>query len=180
MKARVIAVAGLFSTVAWWAMAQSSSSGLFRSQTIDLGTVVTNVERCVKWYTEVIGFEEQPGFEIPADFGGRSGLTKHLPFKVRVLTLGKAPTATKLKLMEFPNAPGARTDQQFIHSTYGFRYLTIHVNDLNASVARATQAGAKPVADPVRLPPGHPQELGLALYRDPDGNFVELVGPWRD
>jgi hypothetical protein len=29
------------------------------------------------------------------------------------------------------------------------------------------------------LPEGFPQDLGLVVLRDPDGNFVELVGPHK-
>ena len=88
-------------------------------------------------------------------------------------------TATKLKLMQFKTAPGARVDNTFIHSSYGFRYLTIPVKNLNMAVESASKAGAKPIAKcPVPLPEGFPAGLALANYRDPDGNLVELVGPW--
>ena len=111
--------------------------GTSSSTTIDLGTVVSDVEKSVKWYKDVIGFQEQDGFDVPADFAGEVGLTNKLPFHVHVLVLGDGPTATKLKLMQFKTSPGARVDQNFIHSTYGFRYLTIFVNDLNAAVDEA-------------------------------------------
>jgi lactoylglutathione lyase len=167
----------------WLVQAQPSSNAggaAFTSQTIDLGTVVSDVARSVKWYTEVVGFREQAGFDVPAEFAADSGLTNQLPFHVHVLTLGDEPTATKLKLMQFKTAPGARTDQQFIHSTYGFRYLTIFVKDLNAAVERAARHGAHPIAKgPVPLPEGFPADQGLAVLRDPDGNFVELVGPYK-
>jgi lactoylglutathione lyase len=167
----------------WLAQAQQADpagDSAFLSQTIDLGTVVSDVEKSVKWYKDVVGFTEVDGFDIPPDFAAQTGLSNKLPFHVHVLVLGKAETATKLKLMQFKTAPGARVDQNFVHSTYGFRYLTIVVKDLNAAVARAAQHGAKPIAQgPAGLPPGFPSELGLAILRDPDGNFVELVGPYQ-
>lgn len=178
-----ILLTGTVALCGWLASAQTTpqaSGEAFTSQTIDLGTVVSDVEKSVKWYIDVVGFQEQQGFDIPADFAAESGLTNRLPFHVHVLTLGKEPTATKLKLMQFKTAPGARTDQQFIHSTYGFRYLTIFVKDLNAAVERAARHGVKPIAmGPVPLPPGFPRDQGLAVFRDPDGNFVELVGPYK-
>jgi catechol 2,3-dioxygenase-like lactoylglutathione lyase family enzyme len=177
-----LVLAAVVALSAWFAQAQNSTpaESPFASQTIDLGTVVSDVEKSVAWYKNVVGFQERDGFDIPPDFARQTGLTNQLPFHVHVLTLGADENATKLKLMQFKTSPGARTDQNYIHSTYGFRYLTIFVADLNAAVARAATHGVKPIAEgPVGLPAGFPEGLGLAVLRDPDGNFVELVGPLK-
>lgn len=151
----------------------------FSSTTIDLGTVASDAAKSVRWYKDVVGFQELDGFDAPGGFAGDVGLTNKLKFHVHVLVLGEGPTATKLKVMDFKSSPGARVDNTFIHSSYGFRYLTIFVKDLKKSVDRAEQHGAKPIAKGVQpLPEGFPAGVGLAVYRDPDGNFVELVGPW--
>jgi lactoylglutathione lyase len=175
-------VLGVSALAGWMAQAQNAApdDSSFTSQTIDLGTVVSDVEKSVAWYKDVIGFQEADGFDIPPGFAKQTGLTNNLPFHVHVLTLGKDEKATKLKLMQFKTSPGARVDQNYIHSTYGFRYLTIIVKDLNAAVERAAKHQVKPIAEgPQGLPDGFPQELGLAILRDPDGNFVELVGPLK-
>ncbi|OYW21474.1 MAG: hypothetical protein B7Z55_05765 [Planctomycetales bacterium 12-60-4] len=105
-------------------------------------------------------------------------LSNKLPFKVRVFALGEGETATKLKLMQFKTAPGARVDQTFIHSTYGFRYLTLFVTDIDASIKKSAEKGVKPIGEGVvPLPEGFPEGIFIAVIRDPDGNFVELVGP---
>jgi len=71
---------------------------------------------------------------------------------------------------------GAQVDNTFVHSSYGFRYLTLFVSNLNASIEQANKNGGKLVAKtPVPLPEGFPPGMGLAIYRDPDGNMVELV-----
>jgi catechol 2,3-dioxygenase-like lactoylglutathione lyase family enzyme len=165
----------------WQVTAQETTpapTGPYARTTIDLGTVVSDLEKSATWYTEVLGMQEQPGFDVPGEFAGKVGLSNKLPFKVRVFTLGEGETATKLKLMEFKSSPGARVDQTYIHSSYGFRYLTLFVNDIEASVKRAVDHGAKPIAEGmVGLPEGFPEGVYLAVVRDPDGNFVELVGP---
>jgi len=154
--------------------------GGYKPEVIDLGMVVSDIEKSVKFYKEVIGFEEVEGFKVPPQFALDTGLANKLQLDVHVLVLGKAEKATKLKLMQFKTAPGARVDNTFIHSSYGFRYLTVAVKDLNAAIARAEKAGGKPIAKcPVPLPEGFPAGLALANYRDPDGNLVELVGPWK-
>ena len=116
---------------------------------------------------------------IARKFGDRTTICG-LALDVHVLVLRQGEKATKLKLMQFKSSPGARVDNTFIHSSYGFRYLTIAVKDVNAAVARAEKAGAKPIAKcPVPLPVGFPSGLALTNYRDPDGNLVELVGRWQ-
>ena len=157
---------------------EEAAPSAYASTTIDLGTVVSDLERSAKWYTEVLGMKELAPMSVPGDFAAKIGLSNKLPFKVRVFALGEGEKATKLKLMEFKTAPGARVDQTFLHSSYGFRYLTLFVTDIDASIAKAAAAGAKPIADGVvALPEGFPEGIYIAVLRDPDGNFVELVGP---
>lgn len=181
---RVISWAGL--TVAALALGglanqKSETDSNFASQTIDLGMVVSDIDKSVKFYKEVIGFTEVPGFKVPGGFGLDTGLSNKLDLDVHVLVLGQGESATKLKLMQFKTAPGARVDNTFIHSSFGYRYLTIPVKNLNLAVANAAKAGSKPIAKcPVALPEGFPSGLALANYRDPDGNLIELVGPWKN
>jgi lactoylglutathione lyase len=150
----------------------------FTRQTIDLGMVVGDIDKSLDFYKNVIGFQELEGFDVPGEFAGDVGLTKGLPFHVHVLVLGDEESATKLKLIEFPDAGAKKLDNAYIHSSQGVRYLTIWVADTAAALDRAKQAGAVPLAKGLStLPPAFPQDLGLACVKDPDGNIVELVGP---
>jgi catechol 2,3-dioxygenase-like lactoylglutathione lyase family enzyme len=151
-----------------------AAKGDFSRTTIDLGIVVSNVEKAAQFYKNAIGFTEVPGFDVPKEMGGDSGLSDYQAFHVRVLVLGDEPNATKIKIMEFPEAPGKKTDNRFIHSSLGFSYLTIFVSDTTASVERAKKAGIVPVKEPYQLGTGNSY---LTLLRDPDGNIIELVGP---
>jgi len=162
--------------------AQSTDSppSPFSSTTIDVGLVCVNPEKSLAFYKDALAFQQLPGFDAPADLLTDVGLTDKLACHVDVVALGSGPTATKLKLLSFPQAPGARVDQRFVNSSYGFRYLTAFVNDLNASLAHAEKSGVKPIGKGAApLPKGFPEGLGLAVFRDPDGNFVELVGPYK-
>ena len=40
----------------------------FASQTIDLGLVVSDIEKSLKFYKQVVGFEEKEGFEVGGKF----------------------------------------------------------------------------------------------------------------
>lgn len=150
----------------------------FAQTTIDLGVVVRDVEKSAKFYTEVIGFTEVDGFSVPADFATDVGLTDSKPLDIRVFVLGEDKSATRLKLMQLPGVLSNKVDNEHIHSSLGFSYITVHITDTTAAMARLKKAGVKPVAkSPVELPKGFPEGIFLTVVRDPDGNLVELVGP---
>jgi len=150
----------------------------FSSTTIDIGMVVSNIEAARKFYTQALGFQELEGFDVPASMGADTGLTDTEAFHVYVFAPGDAPAATKLKLIQFADAPGKKVDNAFIHSSLGVRYLTIWVADMTAALARLKKAGVKPLAKcPCELPASIAAGIFLAIVRDPDGNMIELVGP---
>lgn len=152
----------------------------FSSPRVDFGIIVSDINRAAEFYTKALGFTEAPGFDVPAEMGRKSGLTDGKAFHVRVFTLGEGDAATNVKIMSFPDAPGARADNAFIHSTLGVQYLTLYVDDTTAAVERARQHGVEPIAEgPYRLPEGFPAGVYLTCVRDPDGNIIELVGPKR-
>ena len=150
----------------------------YAKESIDIGMIVTDIEKSVEFYTKAIGMKELKGFSVPADVANKSGLTNNKPLTVRVLSLGDAKDGTHLKLIALPNTQSAPSENEYIHSQLGFRYLTIYVKDTNAAVERLKEAGARPVAkSPVELPKSLAPGMFLTVVRDPDGNFVELVGP---
>ncbi len=165
-------------TVCLLASVARTESNEFPSKTVDIGVVVGDIEKAVKFYTESIGFTEVEGFSVPSGFATDSGLTDRQPLKIRVVVLGEQEGATKLKLMQLPGVESQTGDNQFIHSQLGFSYLTVFVKDMNAALRRLKKTGVKPIAKgPVALPRPLPEGVFLTLVRDPDGNLVELVGP---
>ena len=79
---------------------------------------------------------------------------------------------------EVPFKPARVIKQRHIHTTTGFSYVSIFVTDVDAVLERAKAAGHKPYAQsPQRLPEGLPQDVCLLMLKDPDGNFVEIIGP---
>jgi len=152
----------------------------FPRTTIDLGCVVSDLEKSVRFYTEGVGFRQLPGFEVPASLATDAGLTDSKPLSIRVLVLGDDDSATKLKLMQVAGTTPRAGDAEFIHSHTGFRYLTIMVDDTDAALARLAGIGVKPIAKtPISLPDSLAPGMHLTCVRDPDGNIVELIGPRR-
>jgi catechol 2,3-dioxygenase-like lactoylglutathione lyase family enzyme len=162
------------------AAAPAAASADFARTTIDLGMAVSDLERSVRFYKEAVGFRELPGFGVDGAVAKDAGLTNGARLDIRVLALGEGESATRLKLMQVAGVRTAKGDPQYIHSQYGFRYLTIYVTDTTAALARLNKAGVKPIAKtPVKVPEDIAKDVWLTVLRDPDGNLVELVGPRR-
>mgnify|MGYP001126633644 CR=1 FL=1 len=168
--AAVLAMAGLF--VVAGAQPQEDKAEFSRT-TIDLGVVVSDVEKAAKFYTEAIGFQQVGSFDVAGQMAGDTGLTDNRPFQVRVFALGNEPDATKLKVMEVPGAGSKKVDNQYISSSLGFSYLTIMVANIDKATARLARNGVAPVKPPYQLGGNN----YLVLVKDPDGNIIELIGP---
>ncbi len=149
---------------------------VFSSATVDLGIVVGDMDASVKFYTEALGVTEVKGFTASAEKATAFGLTDNREAVIRVFVLGEGPGATKLKIMSFPDAKPAKPDQKFIHSTLGVSYLTLRVTDMDKAIEKLKKAG-------VKLMGKTPASLGgdnyLTTVQDPDGNFIELIGPMK-
>lgn len=171
-RLRILAASLTLSTLG---LAQNDTP-VFSSATADIGIVVKDLEKSAKFYTETLGLTEVKGFSVPAEKAAGLGLTDNQPATIRVFVLNpkaKGPK-TKFKLMAFPKAPGKMQDQKFIHSSIGISYLTLFVTDMNKSVEKLKAAK-------VKLLGKTPTDLGggnfIAVFHDPDGNYIELIGP---
>lgn len=174
----IIAAAAALSAHAIADEQPAGDDSAFLSKTIDIGCVVSDIEKSVKFYTEAIGFTEVTGFSVPAGFATEAGLTDNKPLEIRVLVLGEGEGATKLKLMQIKGGGNQKADHAHIDSTLGLSYLTIVVKSTDDALARLAKAKVKPIAKgPVTLPADLNAEFSLTIVRDPDGNLVELVGP---
>jgi len=169
----------LFSALTLLACSSVWAKSNFSRQTIDLGVVVTDAKKSLAFYKDVIGFKEVPGFEVKGKFPKAVGLTDGSSLNVHVLVLGEDESATKLKVMQVDSKKPARTiEQPYIHTVAGFSYLTIFVEDVDLVMTNAKKHGHEAYAkSPQILPKGFPQDLCLLMLKDPDGNFVEIVGP---
>jgi len=155
--------------------AQAEADVAFAKTTIDIGIVVRDAEKAAQFYTEALGFQETRGFDISADMAYDCGLvSERQAFHVRVFKMGRDATATSLKILQIGGTPSKAVDNTHINSSLGLSYLTILTADTTAAVARAKKAGALPVRAPYQL--GQSNNY-LTIFKDPDGNVIELVGP---
>jgi catechol 2,3-dioxygenase-like lactoylglutathione lyase family enzyme len=145
----------------------------FSSKLIGVGVVVADVNRSLNFYVNGIGMVKTGSFTINEEFGKRSGLTNGEPVSVTVLKLENSPEASEWKLMSF-GKKAAHAQQKFIQDDTGMQYITIQVKSLKPILERLKQ---QKVTFLGRTPTPLSKDAHFVLVQDPDGNFVELIGP---
>src|SRR3954447_6420167 len=122
--------------------------------TVNVRYMVSDVERAIAFYTQLLGFEVLTT-AAPAFADVRRG-------NLRLLLSGPQSSAGRAM------ADGA------IPGRGGWNRIHLIVDDIDAEVARLRDAGASFRNDVVKGPGG--QQI---LLQDPSGNFVELFQPAR-
>lgn len=148
----------------------------FSKKTIDFGIVVKDLEASMKFYKEVVGFKDAASFKVSPEIAIGAGLSQvDRELTIYKLRLGAGEGATNIKLMEIPDETQKPVAGPYIHNQLGMSYMTIFVKDQTVSLQRAKKLGVQPLAEgPYDLGGG---KMYLTVLKDPDGNFVELVGP---
>ena len=150
-------------------MAQSE----FSSNLIGVGVVVTDLEKSLDFYINVIGMQKVSEFDVDGEFSKISGLADGVPFHVDVLKLEDSPEANQWKLMSFGKEAG-HPIPRFIQDDTGPQYITIMVTSLKPFLERIKKHNVKLMGDtPVPLDP----DQHFVLVQDPDGVIIELIGP---
>jgi catechol 2,3-dioxygenase-like lactoylglutathione lyase family enzyme len=167
---------GLFLTIALMSFAgisQNKSSGEFSNPTIQVGVVVSDLPKSVDFYTRIIGMTKTGGFSVDGVKAKELGLTDGSPIEVTVLKLENSMAANEWKLMSFGKKAN-HPKQKYIHDDTGLQYITIFVNRLNPIMERIRQENIKILS---QSPSKLADNRFFLLVQDPDGTFVELIGP---
>ena len=152
--------------------AQESSSEFTRSA-ISVGVLVQDMDKSLEFYTQVVGMTQVREFSIDVEKAKRMGLTNGKAFDVKVLKLENVVNATEWKLVTF----GKKTNfkkQKFIEDVNGIRYATIFVKSMQPLLERIKKYGVKTYG---KSPTMLDESRQFVLLKDPDGNFIEFIGP---
>ena len=152
---------------------QVTAQSEFSSATIEIGVVVSDIEKSLDFYTNVIGMRKVGEFDIDEEFGKISGLTGGVPFHVDVLKLEDSPGATQWKLMSFEK-DAAHPFSKYIQDDTGVQYITINVISLKPFLERIKKHHIELLGD-TPVPLG--SDNHFVLISGPDGTIIELIGP---
>ena len=165
----LVFIAGFFALSAQNALEKSE----FSNPTIFVGSVVTDLEKSVDFYTRIIGMKKTGAFSVDAEKAKELGLTNGKKIDVTVVKLEDSPQSNEWKLMSFGTKPGHKKPA-YLEDDNGMQYITILVNHLDPIIKRIEQNNIKILS-------GKPSKLDnnrfFILVQDPDGTFIELIGP---
>lgn len=145
----------------------------FSSKLIGSGVVVADIEKSLDFYINGIGMVRTGRFTINADFSKRSGLANGDTAVVTTLKLENSPEANEWKLMSF-GKKASHPKSKYIQDDTGVQYITINVKALKPIIERMQKMN-------VPLLGSTPTQLNrnsqFILVQDPDGTFIEIIGP---
>jgi catechol 2,3-dioxygenase-like lactoylglutathione lyase family enzyme len=135
------------------------------------GITVSNLERSLAFWREVLGFEfshtaHQKG-EMAQEITGVEGAE----IKLAVL---RAPGGHKIELLEYL-APADRKHTDIRPCDVGSVHIALLVHDLDAVLERIAASDWKAAGKPQTLQSGPNAGKRVVYVRDPDGTTIELM-----
>jgi len=127
-----------------------------------------DLERCIDFYTRVIGGEVAWTFGWPAGSEEADEVTgvQNSAADAAMLRIGD----TFLEVFQFTSpAQQARTDERPVH-LHGITHICLEVTDINAEYERLKTCGMN-----FHCAPKTQDGSAMVYGRDPDGNVVELI-----
>ncbi len=145
----------------------------YTNNVIDMGVVVSDIDRSLEFYQDVLGMKHIRTFTVNKEFGKKSGLTDGKAFQVDLMQLGTDSPATQWKLISTKSRP-ATHDSDFVPEQTGVQYITLNVKSLDPIVKRCREANVQLLGNtPISLS----ADNDFILLQDPDGIFIEIIGP---
>ena len=147
-------------------------------QNVDhINLVVSDLERSVDFYTNVLGFRESRRATLEGEWVekivGLSGVFAKVAY---VVAPGGEP---RLELLQYLSPTGAILPSCSEPNTVGLRHIAFRVADIEATCLKLREAGVEPFHDPVVVPAGvvshDAGEKVLCYFLDPDGVLLELA-----
>jgi glyoxylase I family protein len=135
------------------------------------GITVSNLERSLAFWRDVLGFElshtaHQKG-ELAQEITGVEGAE----IKLAVL---KAPGGYKIELLEY-SAPADRKRANLRPCDVSSVHIALLVNDLEAMLDKISASGWRAAGHPQILTKGPNAGKRVVYVRDPDGTTIELM-----
>ena len=136
------------------------------------GITVSNLERSLAFWRDVLGFEfshsaHQTG-ERPEQITGVKGAE----LKLAVV---KSPSGHKIELLEYFAPPDRKQHVDLRPCDVGSIHVALTVDNLDAILERIAAIGWKAAGNPQTLAAGPNAGKRVVYVRDPDGTTIELM-----
>lgn len=145
----------------------------FAKSGFSVGLVVENLRTSIDFYINVVGMVKTGEFSVDGPTAKSLGLSAGDRFDVTVLKLENSEQAAEWKLMSFGKKP-SHPRQNFVPDDTGMQYITIFVKSMKPILERIKKYNIKTLGiTPTKLD----ENRDFVLIQDPDGNFIEMIGP---
>ena len=142
-----------------------------------INIVVTDLERSVRFYTEVLGFRKTREADLQGEWIDR--IVGLRGVKARAVFIVAPAGEPRIELLAYSAPAGTVFAENSRANTIGLRHIALRVDDMAATVERLRVAGVTVFSDPVRVPAGVVQhdagDKTLVYFLDPDGVILELA-----
>jgi len=142
-----------------------------------INIVVSNLERSVRFYTQLLGLKETKRATLTGDWieaiVGLSGVDAEV---VYLQPVGGGP---RIELIHYRAPAGVALQENSRPNTQGLRHIAFQVENMDSLYTRLRDAGVPFFGPPVVVPSGVVQhedgEKSLCYFHDPDGVVLELA-----
>ncbi|QHT67371.1 VOC family protein [Rhodocytophaga rosea] len=141
--------------------------------TVDIGVVVTDLEKSLEFYTHILGMEQTGTWRSSREMSTKYDVNSGKAFDIIDLKLDCDGYILKYKLNKtegnIPKETVASGKEYYGFEKIGSRYLTINVESIDPFIKRMKENHIRYKL--VTLPNGH----RVVLLHDPDGALLELA-----
>ena len=142
-----------------------------------INLVVSDLERSVDFYTNVLGFRETQRAELEGEW--IETIIGLETVKASVAYVVSPAGQPRLELLQYHSPIGDRFQANSIPNTLGLRHLALSVDNIDSAVQRLREAGTELLSRPVVVPTDVIQHSTgqkiLCYFHDPDGVLLELT-----
>jgi catechol 2,3-dioxygenase-like lactoylglutathione lyase family enzyme len=153
---------------------RAGSASLSVSSVQSVGMTVSDMDRAVNFYTQVLSFTKNSDIELAGrEYELLSGVFGARMRVVR-LTLGEE----SIELTEFLAPKGRPVPADMRPNDRGFQHIAVIVSDMDRAYARLREAGVEHASTgPQTLPAWNRNAAGIKAFyfRDPDRHFLEIL-----
>ena len=151
-----------------------SKAGLRITGADHTGITVSNLERSLAFWRDVLGFglshiAHQTG-KMAKEITGVAGAE----IKLAVV---KAPGGHKIELLEYLAPPDGKRHVNLLPCDVGHVHVALIVDDLEDVLERIAKFGWKAAGEPQTLKSGPNTGKRVVYVRDPDGTTIEFMQP---
>ena len=139
------------------------------------GITVSNLERSLAFWRDVLGFEFSHTAHQKGELAQEITGVKGAEIKLAVL---KTPGGHKIELLEYL-APADRQRGNLRPCDIGSAHVALLVEDLDAVLAQIAASGWKAAGKPQTLTAGPNAGKRVVYVRDPDGITIEFMQPTK-